>query len=147
MATNNENDIDTLAENLDISALGEALESALGESRAPSPTTPEPTSPVESEETADPGRTRRNTMATQGQQGQASASTITAPELNPDQLRQIVTALSGGTRRPKAKEPEVYRGEQHKLRGWLVQLVVYYKRVGWQDGHNEEKILYATSLL
>src|ERR1700712_5216549 len=115
MATNNENDIDTLAENLDISALGEALESALGESRAPSPTTPEPTSPIGSEETADPGRTRRNTMATQGQQGEASASATTNPELDPDQLRQIITALSGGTRSPKAKEPEVYRGERHKL--------------------------------
>ena len=86
-------------------------------------------------------------MAAQGQQGEASVSTIAAPELNPDQLRQIVTALSGGTRRPKAKEPEVYRGERHKLRGWLAQLVVYYKTVGWQDDHEEEKILYATSLL
>src|ERR1700712_1887159 len=99
MATINENDIDTLAENLDVSILGEAQEDALRESRAPSPTTPEPTSPVGSEETADPGRTRGNTMAAQGQQGEASASTTTAPELNPDQLRHIVTALSGGTRR------------------------------------------------
>src|SRR6195952_463438 len=147
MATNNENDIDTLAENLDISALGEALESALGESRAPGPTTPEPTSPIGSEESTDPARTRRNTMAAQGQQGEASAQPTTTPELNPDQLRQIVTALSGGTRRPKAKELEVYRGERHRLRGWLAQLVVYYKTVGWQDGHDEEKSLYATSLL
>src|SRR6195952_1948203 len=143
MATNKENDIDTLAENLDVSILGEALEDALRESRAPSPTTPEPTSPAGSEETTEPGRTRRNTMAAQGE---ASASTTTAPELNPDQLRQIVTALSGGTRRPKAKEPEVYRGERHKLRGWLAQLVVYYKTLGWQDGHDEENIVYATSL-
>src|SRR6195952_1835235 len=145
MATNNENDIDTLAENLDISALGEALESALGESRAPSPTTPEPTSPIGLEETADPGRTRRNTMVAQEQQGEASTLPTSTPELNPDQIRQIVTALSGGTRRPKAKEPEVYQGERHRLRGWLAQLVVYYKTVGWQDGHDEENILYATS--
>src|SRR6195952_3571323 len=144
MATNKENDIDTLAENLDVSILGEALQYALRVSGAPSPTTLEPTSPVGSEETTKPGRTRRNTMAAQGE---ASASTTTAPELNPDQLRQIVTALSGGTRRPKAKEPEVYSGERHKLRGWLAQLVVYYKTVGWQNGHVEEKILYATSLL
>src|ERR1700712_4170818 len=108
MATNNENDIDTLAENLDISALGEALESALGESRAPSPTTPEPTSPIGSEETADPGSTRRNTMAAQEQQGEVSTLPTSTPELNPDQLRQIVSVLSGGTRRPKAKELEVY---------------------------------------
>jgi len=62
-------------------------------------------------------------------------------------MRQIITSLSGGTRKPKAKEPEVYRGERHKLRGWLAQLIVYYRTVGWQNGHDEEKILYATSLL
>ena len=44
--TNNENDIDILAENLDLSSLGEGLENALREQRAPSPTTPEPPSPI-----------------------------------------------------------------------------------------------------
>jgi len=67
--------------------------------------------------------------------------------MSPEQMRQIITSLSRGTRRPKAKEPEVYRGERHKLRGWLAQLIVYYRTVGWQSGHDEEKILYATSLL
>jgi len=67
--------------------------------------------------------------------------------LNPEQMRQIIASLSGGTRKPKAKEPEVYRGKQHKLRGWLAQLIVYYRTVGWQNGHDEEKIPYATSLL
>jgi len=62
-------------------------------------------------------------------------------------MRQISTSLSGGTRKPKAKEPEVYRGERHKLRGWQAQLIVYYRTVGWQNGHDEAKILYATSLL
>src|ERR1700712_2183014 len=90
---------------------------------------------------------RQNTPAAEGQQEEGSTATTVTPDLNHDQLRQIITALSGGTRRPKAKEPEVYRGERHKLRGWLAQLVVYYKTVGWQNGHDEEKILYATSLL
>jgi len=62
-------------------------------------------------------------------------------------MRQSIAFLSGGTRKPKAKELEVYRGERHKLRGWLAQLIVYYRTVGWQNGHDEEKILYATSLL
>jgi len=53
----------------------------------------------------------------------------------------------GGTRKPKAKEPQLYREERHKLRGWLAQLIVYYRTVGWQTGHDEETILYATSLL
>jgi len=62
-------------------------------------------------------------------------------------MRPIIASLSGGTRRPKAKEPEVYRGERHKLGGWLAQLIVYYRTVEWQNGHDEEKILYATILL
>jgi len=61
--TNNEKDIDPLAENLDLSSLGEGLERALTEERAPSPTTPEPPLTSGSEETEEQGRTRRKTMA------------------------------------------------------------------------------------
>jgi len=85
-------------------------------------------------------------MAATTEQGGASSSEAT-PILNPEQMRQIIASLSGGAKKPKAKEPEVYRGERHKLRGWLAQLIVYYRTVGWQTGHDEEKILYATSLL
>jgi len=67
--------------------------------------------------------------------------------MSPEQRGQIITSLSGGTRKPKAKELEIYRGERHKLPGWLAQLIVYYRTVGWQNGHDEEKILYSTSLL
>ena len=83
--------------------------------------------------------------ATAEQGGTTSAET--PPIRNQEQMRQIVASLSGGTMKPKAKEPEVYRGERHKLRGWLAQLIVYYRTVGWQTGHDEEIILYATSLL
>jgi len=85
-------------------------------------------------------------MAATAVQGGASSSQAT-PIQNPEQMRQIVASLTGGTRKPKAKEPEVYRGERHKLRGWLAQLIVYYTTVGWQTGYDEEKIPYATSLL
>jgi len=83
--------------------------------------------------------------ATAEQEGATSSETT--PILSPEQMRQIITSLSGGTRKHKAKEPEVYRGEPHKLRGWLAQLIVYYRTVGWQNGHDEEKIRNATSLL
>jgi len=85
-------------------------------------------------------------MAATAEQGGATASEATMI-LNSQQIRQIVASLSGGTRKPKVKEPEVYRGERHKLREWLAQLIVYYRRVGWQNGHDEEKILYTTGLL
>jgi len=85
-------------------------------------------------------------MVAIAEQGGATSSE-TPPILNPEQMRQMIASLSGGSRKPKAKEREVYRGERHKLRGSLAQLIVYYRTVGWQDGHDEEKILYATSLL
>jgi len=69
------------------------------------------------------------------------------PDPEPGTEGQIIASLSGGTRKPKAKEPEVYGRERHKRRGGLAQLIVYYRTVGWQNGHDEEKILYATSNL
>jgi len=70
----------------------------------------------------------------------------TAPIMRPERMNQIITSLSGETRKPKAKEPQVYLGERHKLQGWMAQLIVYCRTVGWQNGHDEEKIVYATSL-
>jgi len=98
------------------------------------------------EETEEPGRRRRNTMAATAEPGGATSSETT-PILSLEQMRQIFTSSSRGTRKPKANEPEVYRGERYKLTGWLAQLLVYYRTVGWQNSYNEEKILYATSLL
>jgi len=78
---------------------------------------------------------------------EGATSSGTTPILSEEHRRQIIGSLSGGTRKPKAKEVEVYRGERHQLRGWLAQLIVYHRTVGWQNGHDEEKILYATRLL
>jgi len=47
--------------------------------------------------------------ATEEQGGAISSET--PPVLSPEQMRQIITSVSGGTRKPKAKEPEIYRGE------------------------------------
>jgi len=85
-------------------------------------------------------------IAATAEQGGARSSETT-PILSPEQMRQIITSLSRGTRKPKAKELEVYRGERHKLQGCLAQLIVSYRTVGWQNGHDKEIILYATSLL
>jgi len=85
-------------------------------------------------------------MAATTEQGRAT-SLETAPIMSPEQMRQLIASLSGGTRKPKAKEPEVYRREPHRLRGWMAQLIVYSRTVGWQNGDDGEKILYATGLL
>ena len=81
------------------------------------------------------------------QPGESSTPAPVMPEITPDQLQQIIQSLSGGTRKPKIKEPDTYRGERYKLRGWLAQLQVYFKAIQWAEGHDDEKILYAISLL
>ena len=83
--------------------------------------------------------------ATAAQGGATSAETT--PILSPERIRQIIAFLSREIRKPKAREPEVYPGERQQLRDWRAQLIVYYRTVGWQNGHDEEKIHYATSLL
>jgi len=88
----------------------------------------------------------QNTMAATAAQG-AATSSETTPILIPEPMIQIITSLSVGTSKSKAKEPAVYRYEQHKLQGWLAQLIVHYRTVGWQKGHDEEEVLYAISLL
>jgi len=49
--------------------------------------------------------------------------------------------------RPKAPTPETFSGNRNKLRGWLASLTVYYRTVGWNEGHDEDKIAYTCSLL
>ena len=142
----NEGDIDLTDNDIAVSELRNALEQTLGESRPASPTTPEPASPVVSEETEYPSCTRKNTMTTH-HTGESSTPAPAMPEITQDQLQQIIQSLSGGTRKPKIKEPDTYRGERYKLRGWLAQLQVYFKAIQWAEGHGDEKILYAISLL
>ena len=69
------------------------------------------------------------------------------PEITQDQLQQIILSLSGGTRKQKIKEPDVYREGRHNLPGWLVQLKVYFKTLRWAKQYNNLTILYAITLL
>jgi len=94
--TNDENNINPQAENLNLSLLGEGLERALTEEKAPSPTTPEPPSPIGSEETKERGRTRGNTLAATEAQG-GTTSLQSTLILTREQMRQIIASLSGGT--------------------------------------------------
>jgi len=54
---------------------------------------------------------------------------------------------AGNTKKPKIKEPRIFHGEWDQLRGWLAQLSVYFKGVGWEFDHNNDKIVYALRLL
>ena len=45
------------------------------------------------------------------------------------------------------EEPDVFRGARSKLGSWLAQMKVYFKLVGWAEGHDTETIVYTTSFL
>ena len=75
-------------------------------------------------------------------QGQPSGS---VPPTDNSGLAQ--PTIERNRRRPKIKEPDVFRGERAKLREWLAQMKVYFRLVGWVEGHDTEKIVYTTSLL
>jgi hypothetical protein len=66
-----------------------------------------------------------------------------AVSLTEEQLQRLIR----GAPRPKVKEPETFDGKPDKLRIFLVQLRLYFQSVNWQEGHDNEKILYAASLL
>ena len=81
-------------------------------------------------------------MSRQGQPGDPAS-----PTDNPGPAQSTITTTEGNTRRPKIKEPDVFRGERSKLRAWLAQMAVYFRLVEWAEGHDREKIVYTTSLL
>ena len=110
---------------------------------ASSPDTPEPPSPAISQDTTSPEYSKRNTMSTCG--GPSHPAQV---KPGPAQPPQPATATIGdGSRKPKIKEPDVFRGERSNLREWLAQRKVYFRLVGWADGLDAEKIIYSTSLL
>jgi len=108
--THHENHIDHLAENLDLSSLGAGLERPLTDGRGPSPTTLEPPSAIGSDETEQRGGIRPKAMATTTAQGGVTSS-ATTPILSAEPRSQMIASLSGGNRKPKAKEPELYPRE------------------------------------
>jgi len=139
--------IDLTETEIDLETLGEALDESIQHSRAASSTT-------ESSDETDAVPTRRNTMAststpdpdTKGKDG----DTPLPSNLTPDQIQQIIGALTGGsgnTKKPKIKEPSTFHGERDQLRGWLAELSVWFKGVGWEFEYNNDKIVYALSLL
>ncbi|HJS82686.1 MAG TPA: hypothetical protein VJ742_07600, partial [Nitrososphaera sp.] len=46
----------------------------------------------------------------------------------------------------KPKTPDTFAGERTKLRGWLVQLNLYFNALGWGPSDETKKINYAKSL-
>jgi len=72
------------------------------------------------------------------------------PNLTPEQIHQIIAALTGAagnTKKPNIKEASTFQGQWDQLRGWLTQLWVYFNGVGWEFEYNNDKIVYVLSLL
>ena len=149
-------EIDLTETEIDLEGLGEALAESIQHSRAASSTTDSGEESSDSDET-DAVPTRRNTMAstsTPNPDTKGKEATLPLPSnLTPDQIQQIIGALTGGsggsgnTKKPKINEPSTFHGQRDQLRGWLAQLSVYFKGVGWEFEYNNDKIVYALSLL
>jgi len=70
--------------------------------------------------------------------------------LTPDQIHQIIGALTGGTEntmKPKINERSTFHDKRDQLRGWLAQLSVNFKGEGCEFEYNNAKMVYALSLL
>jgi len=144
-------EIDLTETEIDLGGLGEALAESIQHSRAASSTTDSSEEASDSDETnAVP--TRRNPMASTSNPNLdiKGKEVPPLPDLTPEQIQQVIGALTGGagnTKKPKIKEPSTFHGERNQLRGWLAQLSVYFKGVGWEFDYNNNKIVYALSLL
>jgi len=146
-------EIDLTETEIDLEGLGEALAESIQHSRAASSTTDSAEESSDSDET-DAVPTRRNTIASTSTpnphtKGKQAAAPLPS-NLTPDQIQQIIGALTGGsgnTKKPKIKEASTFHGERDQLRGWLAQLSVYFKGVGLEFEYNNDKIVYALSLL
>ena len=146
-------EIDLTEGEIDLVGLGETLAESIEHSQAASSESESSQEESDSDET-DAVPTRRNTMAsttnpnpdTRGK----GAETLPLPNLTTEQIQQIIGALTGGadnTKKPKIKEPSTFHGERDQLRGWLAKLSVYFKGVGWEFEYDNDKIVYALSLL
>jgi len=144
-------EIDLTEGEIDLAGLGEALAESIQYSRTVSPDTDSSQEESDSDET-DAVPTRRNTMASASNpdtKGKETESPLPS-NLTPEHIQQIIGALTGGAgniKKPKIKEPSTFHGERDQLRGWLAQLSVYFKGVGWETDYDNDKIVYALSLL
>lgn len=133
------NDITTETDTLELPGLEEALIEALSQTGTASPVTPEAQSPTETLSPTTP-RTRRMSTNLEGE----TANTRVLEE----QIRELRAIIEGRrVREPKIKSPETFDGTRKDLRRFLAALKIYFQSVGWQTAHNEEKTLYAVSLL
>ena len=144
-------EIDLTQIEINLEGLGEALSESIQHSRATSFTTDSSEEGSDSDET-DAVPTRRNTMASTSNPNPDTKGKEVPPlpNLTLEQIQQIIGALTGGagnTKKPKIKEPSTFHGERDQLRGWLAQLSVYFKGVGWEFDYNNDKIVYVLSLL
>ena len=99
-----EGDIDLTDNDIKVSDLGDALDQTQEPARAPSTDTPEPVSPAGSEDTASPAQTTRKTMSRQGQPRNSAPPADNTVPTQP--------TIEGNTRKPKIKEPDVFRGKR-----------------------------------
>lgn len=155
LTTDYEGDLDLTENEINLGELSETLSRVASEQGRPaSPTTPDTPSPTGSQSptTPRPLRTMAAPMSrATSVQGSGNLPANNMIALTQDQFQQLLQANQGSqeqkTRRPKVKEPDTFHGERTKLRGFLVQLEIYFSNQPHIFDNDKAKNGFAVSLL
>ena len=150
ITTDFDGDLDLTEDEINLGDLTESLSRIASEQGRPtSPVTPEATSPIGSQSPTTPRPTReQREMASSSQQ---EATTNNMIVLTQEQFQQLLGSRMEGqesrTRGPKIKEPDTFHGDRTKLRGFLVQLEIYFSNQPHIFDNDKAKNGFAVSLL
>lgn len=148
--TDFEEDLDLTENEINLGELNETLSRVASEQGRPaSPVTPEPTSPIGSQSPTTPRPTREHREMASGSQQEATVNNMIV--LTQEQFQQLLDSRGEGqkpqARRPKIKEPDTFHGDRTKLRGFLVQLEIYFSNQPHIFDNDKAKNGFAVSLL
>ena len=150
ITTDFDGDLDLTENEINLGDLTESLSRIASEQGRPaSPVTPEATSPIGSQSVITPRPTREHReMASSSQQEATTNNMIVLTQQEFQQLLELRRKeQEPRTRGPKIKEPDTFHGDRTKLRGFLVQLEVYFSNQPHIFDNDKAKNGFAVSLL
>ncbi len=148
--TDFEGDLDLTENEINLGELTETLSRVASEQGRPaSPVTPEPTTPDGSQSPTTPRPTQRHREMASGSQQEATTNNMIV--LTQEQFQQLLGSRreeqEPRTRGPKIKERDTFHGDRTKLRGFLVQLEIYFHNQPQMCKEHKARNGFAISLL
>ena len=150
ITTDFDGDLDLTEHEINLGDLTETLSRVASEQGRPaSPVTPEPTKPEGSQSPTTPRPTQRHREMASGSQQEPAVNNMIV--LTQEQFQQLLgergERQEPQTRRPKIKEPDTFHGDRTKLRGFLVQLEIYFNNQPEMFKEDKARMGFAISLL